>query len=82
MEKIEKKTKISMEYGLLGEKFDLFNRIAQNQDERWEKNQWDISDFGFTVILYSRGRFQFFPLAFNDSYFRCRDSSPFFWSTR
>ena len=45
MEKIEKKTEISMEYGLLGEKFDLFNEIARNQDDRWEKNQWDVKDF-------------------------------------
>ena len=48
MEKIEKRTEISMEYGLLGEKFDLFNKITQNQDERRERNQWNISNFKIT----------------------------------
>lgn len=48
MEKIEKRTEISMEYGLLGEKFDLFSKIARNQDDRWDRNQWNVKDFEIT----------------------------------
>ena len=48
MEKIENRTEISMEYDLLGEKFDLFDEITRNYDDRWERNQWNVKDFKIT----------------------------------
>ncbi len=45
MEKVENQNVNYSEFELLSKNIDLFDIVTHNQDERWLRNRWNVSDF-------------------------------------